>query len=207
MACSVLAACSSRSLSLVQTATQSFRSPPDPSNTPLNPALRYMRIVADGRIALLVLGYTDQDKLGLVETWYSGEGEVLRLQNGHVVGLTGTSDEWRQTRLSAMPAWPAVGTVATFTRVRDTMPNYRFNITDTMSMRQTLPPAKSNLQGVNPADLRWFELTDSDAHLPLARIALAPDNTAAGGTPIYGEQCISQNLCVSWQQWPPVQKP
>ncbi|RYF38836.1 MAG: hypothetical protein EOO25_16315, partial [Comamonadaceae bacterium] len=158
--------------------------------------------VSNGRILLLALGYVDADRLGPIEVWYSGSGEVLRLQNGHVVGVVGSTDEWRHVRLSAMPAWPVPPAVATYQRVRDTMPDYRFNITDDMTMRATQPPAQTNLQGVQPQDLRWYEAVDREGRLAPSRIALAGPGSQ-GGVPVYGEQCISAALCVSWQQWPP----
>ncbi|MDO9405007.1 MAG: hypothetical protein Q7T87_13325 [Polaromonas sp.] len=199
--CSVLAACtSSRSSSIIETARTAFESTPDPTNDQLNPAIRYLRTVTNGRILLLALGYIDSDRFGPIEVWYSGGGEVLRIQNGHVVGMTGTAQEWREVRLSGMPAWPQPPAVATFTRVRDTMPDYRFNVTDDMTLRATQPPAKSNLVRLNPADLRWFEAVDKAGRLPLTRIAVSGN---APGTAVYGEQCISPTLCVTWQQWPP----
>lgn len=209
--CGVLAACSSRSAGIYETAQTAFESAREPDPGKLNPAIRYLRVVNNGSTALLALGYIDADALGPVEVWYSGAGEVLRLQNGHVIGMTGTAEEWRQVRLSGMAAWPAGSASTAFTRIRDTMPGYRFNVTDQMTMRQTQPPSKSNLLTLKPDDLRWYEAVDREGRLPPTRIALAPgtaDNAGAtaGGaftTPVYGEQCLSPSLCISWQQWPP----
>lgn len=219
IACGVLAACSSRSAGIYETAKSILESPPDVDKTELNPAIRYLRVVTNGSVALLALGYVDSDANGRIDVWYSSAGEVLRLQNGYVVGLTGSTDEWRQVRLSGAPAWPSGAATTTFTRTRDTMPGYRFNIVDQMTLRQTQPPAKSNLQTLKPEELRWYEAVDRDGRLPLTRIALAPATPASGGNaaapsiattaaapftrPVYGEQCISSGLCLTWQQWPP----
>lgn len=202
--CCVLTACtSSRSSSIIETAVSAFGSSPDPTKAPLNPGIRYLRTVTDGRVLLLALGYIDKDLLGPIEVWYSSGGEVLRLQNGHVVGMIGTRDEWRQVRLSAMPPWPTAPTVSTYTRVRDTMPDYRFSITDEMTIRETQPPARSNLVTLQPTGLRWFEAVDRAGRLPLTRIAIAGPNASAPGAPVYGEQCMTPTLCLTWQQWPP----
>ena len=45
----------------------------------LNPNLRYLRVSVRGRVVLMVLGYLDAAPDGVIETWYSSAGEVLRL--------------------------------------------------------------------------------------------------------------------------------
>jgi hypothetical protein len=179
-----------------------FQSAPDLSDATLNPSIRYLRVVIDGRVLLLALGYIDSDRLGPVEVWYSSKGEVLRLQNGHVVGLTGPSNEWLQVRLSGMPAWPAPAASSVYTRVRDVMPGYRFGVVDRLYLRAIAAPAKTHLLILKATDLRWYEEVEQGAHLPAARFALA--NTPTGDVPVYGEQCIAETMCLSWQQWPVV---
>lgn len=201
--CGTLSACSSRLDGMVQTAKAMFQSNADISNTTLNPSVRYLRVVIDGRVLLLALGYVDADRLGPVEVWYSAKGEVLRLQNGHIVGLTGTDDEWRQVRMSTMPAWPTAPTATAYTRIRDVMPGYRFSILDRLLLRPVAAPVKSNLVALNAPDLRWFEEVEEDAKLPTAHFALASIRSV--DVVVYGEQCISNALCLSWQQWPAVQ--
>jgi len=38
---------------------------------------------------LMVLGYSENSPKGTLETWYSSQGEVLKLLNGRVVSTNG----------------------------------------------------------------------------------------------------------------------
>lgn len=200
VSCWVLSACSSRIDAITQTAKAVFQGGTDASATAvINPSIRYLRIEINDRVILLALGYIDAHPLGPVEVWYSTKGEVLRLQNGHVVGLTGSDIEWRQVHLSSMPAWPVDSTsVSAYSRVRDVMPGYRFGLVDQLSIRSISAPRRSNLVALNAQNLRWYEEHEANDKLPAARFALSSTPTV-----VYGEQCISRALCLSWQQWPP----
>lgn len=201
--CWALSACSSRIDAMTQTAKAVFQSGPDASAlAAVNPSIRYLRIEINGRVLLLALGYVDAHPLGPIEVWYSSQGEVLRLQNGHVVGLIGPDVEWRQVRLSTMPTWPTDNTSAsTYSRMRDVMPGYRFGIVDELSVRSINAPSQSNLVTLAAQSLRWYEEHEANDKLPAARFALSRVHNQ--DTVVYGEQCISRALCLSWQQWPP----
>ena len=202
-ACLCLSACSSRLDALNRTAGAFFFGEEDPSATAtLNPRIRYLRVQINGRVILLALGYVDAQALGPVEVWYSAQGEVVRLQNGHLVGLTGSNVEWRESRLSNMPAWPEEGSApSTYTRSRDVMPGYRFGVVDRLSLRAIAVPARSNLVAVAAKSLRWVEEQEVHGALPPSRFALA--KISGQEVAIYGEQCVSAAVCLSWQQWPP----
>lgn len=188
---------------MTQTAKAVFQNGSDASAiAAINPSIRYLRIGINGRVLLLALGYIDAHPLGPVEVWYSSQGEVLRLQNGHVVGLIGSDVEWRQGSLSTMPTWPADNiSVSTYSRIRDVMPGYRFGILDQLSIRSINAPSQSNLVALPAQSLRWYEEHEANNKLPVARFALS--NAHNKDTVVYGEQCISRALCLSWQQWPP----
>jgi hypothetical protein len=55
----------------------------------LNPNLKYLRVTVRNRSVLMVLGYLENTPQGNIETWYSSEGEVLKLLNGRVVSTNG----------------------------------------------------------------------------------------------------------------------
>lgn len=189
---------------MTQTVSAVFFGESDSSATAtLNPGIRYLRVTISDRVVLLALGYVDAHPLGPIDVWYSTQGEVLRLQNGHVVGLTGADIEWREARLSAMPAWPAKGgSPSSYSRTRDVMPGYRFGMVDQLSIRAIETPVRSRLVSVPPQGLRWFEEFEINGVLPPSRFAVT--KIAGEEVAIYGEQCISPAVCLSWQQWPPV---
>ena len=183
----------------------------------LNPDFRYLRATIDGRVALLVLGYVDQHPQGPIEVWYSAEREVLRLQNGRIVGATGLTTEWRNVSFPTLPSWSVLErTEGAFrwVRERDVMPGYRFGIRDPLALRVSTVPSKSALQGVDPKSLRWFEeLTEFDARVKqrdeekdLTPAIYAVAFSGSTEKVVYGEQCLTRTLCFSWQVWPVTQQ-
>ena len=198
-----LSACSSQISAINKTASGFIFGVEDPSvAATLNPNIRYLRVQIEGRTILLALGYIDADPLGPIEVWYSAKGEVLRLQNGHLISMTGTRVEWRSSTLSTMPVWPnETALPITYSRSRDVMPGYRFGVVDQLSLRAVTVPAKSNLVAMTPKTLRWFEESEGRGLLPPARFAVL--KVSGQDLAVYGEQCVSAAVCMTWQQWPP----
>ena len=170
----------------------------------LDPNLRYLRVTVRGRVALLVLGYVEPDPEGQIDTWYSSEGELIRLQNGRLIGTAGLETDWRAVRNAAPPTWKDMlgRSAITYRRERDEMPGYRYGIAESVSLYPVPVPINAKLVGLPAESLRWYEeavLGQSDG-LPSARYALHANN--AEPVVVYGEQCLSQNLCLAWQLWP-----
>lgn len=185
----------------------------------LNPDFRYLRVTIDGRVALLVLGYVDDDPGGPVQVWYSAEREVLRIQNGRIAGATGLTTEWRNVSLRDAPQWLQLKgseTIRHWTRVRDVMPGYRYGVVDLLSIRAVPAPSRSVLQNLKSDELAWFEEWIDPA---AAKPALGKEGQFAisryaveyrgSGDPevVYGEQCLAPELCFTWQRWPAVPQP
>lgn len=182
----------------------------------LRPELRYLRVTTQGTPVLLVLGEIDRDAQGReVQVWYSAGAEVLRLQNGRLVGLTGTPVEWRHVALPAsLPAWSSIAAPTTYVRTLDRMPGYHIGLREQVTVRPIAAPGSTQLQGVDEQRLRWFEetarpSTDTPAAIS-ARIAQLPPSRYAvfvgannQTTPVYGEQCLDAQTCFQWQSWPP----
>lgn len=219
---SVLTACSSGTNALVDTARHIIGSGVDVSNVRLNPDIRYLRVSVSGRVALLALGYVEPHPLGPIEVWYSAEREVIRLQNGRLVGAVGLTTEWRAVSLPEFPRWSELAKRTRgfqWVRTRDLMPGYRFGIKDSLSLRPITALRRTELLGVDPESLAWFEESveldlgarffsvfetslASDLALPPARYAV--DLRSGAEVVLYGEQCISKDLCLTWQRWPTV---
>jgi len=200
--------CSTGSEAVLDTALSMRRASPDTAK--LNPSYRYLRVAVGGRIALLVLGYIEPHPQGPIEVWYSAEREVLKLQNGRVVGALGLTTEWRNVSVPALPDW---GTLIAsseplhWTRTRDVMPGYRYGVEDRLTLTRIAPVGNSRLVGIDPASLTWFEETDAptsgEVALPTVRYAL--DLRAISEPVVYGEVCLTKDLCFAWQRWPVAQ--
>lgn len=172
----------------------------------LNPDLQYLRLTVRGRVVLMVLGYVDTVPEGVIETWYSSQGEVIRLQNGRVVSTAGLETDWRAVRNFDLPSWKtltgnAANTPATYRRERDEMPGYRYGVAETVSLYAVRTPTNAKLAGLSAQELRWYEETVAgQGGLPSARYALRAQESEP--QVIYGEQCLSPQFCLAWQQWP-----
>lgn len=171
---------------------------------PLNPKYRYLRVTLNGQPVLLVLGYVDQaDSSAPVQVWYSGSGEVLRLQHGRLAGLVGTPTEWLDVRWpQGVPAWQVAlqQMPATYARMLDQMPEYRLGTVQSLKIESVAMPKDTAWAGALPTDVHWFqESVSSGAAYPPARYGVKMG--AQGAEPVYGEQCIAADLCITWQTW------
>jgi hypothetical protein len=181
---------------------------------PLNPNFNYLRVHVKNRVAYFVLGYIDKHPSGDVEVWYSAEREVLRLQNGRLVGATGSATEWSGVELIGQPSWSNSQTTQTFERVRDVSPGYQHGIHEKLQVRQIAPPKKTFLsRDVNKEALNWYEeqvITDTQKNsISLTSPTLLPvtiyavHNNGRTHQVIYSETCLASDLCFSWQHWKP----
>ena len=174
----------------------------------LNPNLKYLRVTVRDRTVLMVLGYLDNTPQGNVETWYSSEGEVLKLLNGRVLSSNGLELDWRNVRYASLPAWSELEGLSSnsssfqFTRTFDQMPSYKFGISEVVNLYGVGAPSNSNLVGLPANQLKWFEekVKGTSHGLPSARYGLGTKDGQV--VVVYGEQCFSSELCFSWQTWP-----
>jgi hypothetical protein len=180
----------------------------------LNPALRYLRVQAQGQpSALMVLGYVDPDPLGDIEVWYSSQREVIKLQNGRIVSTTGLETNWRAVRFSAAPpAWPDVTAEGSYyNRFRDQMPGHRYALSDRLQLKPLvgLPTVQlpSSLPLGQANAYRWFSestLNPGDASLPPSWFAWG--DYRGQRSVVYSQQCLSATFCLTLQLWPVQEK-
>ena len=165
---------------------------------------RYLRVTVGESLIWMVLGYMDVDASGRpVEVWYSRENEVLRLQNGRLIGLSGTPVEWQAAHwMPINPQWPDINqTMHWQLQVNERTGSVdRAGRSHSWKVQRIAAPANSAISQVSSADLVWYELTpDQPQRLPNPRFARRPTES----DPTYGEQCLSAQLCLTWQYWPP----
>lgn len=173
----------------------------------LNPQYRYLRVTLDRRPFLLILGYTDEDAGSgeAVDVWYTGQGEVLKLKDGRLVGITGTQSDWLAVRHSALPTWPVAaalhGSAAiSYVRTRDLKVAYQFGMQDQVTLKRIPAPLLSAIAGQPSNDLVWLEERYvSGADLPPSQFAVRQG--ARGSRVVYSWQCLSAQMCLSFQEW------
>jgi len=171
------------------------------NNYRLDPDFKFLRVVTkDGREIFLALGNIDNG----TQVWYSATREVLRLRDGRIAGASGLFTEWRNVVLPEFPSWASLSSLQIaykWTRVRDVMPGYQYGIRDQLLLHKVAAPKSSELTGISPDTLIWFEEDDTTSQadtLPPARYALDPITHEV----VYGDTCLSTTTCFSWQRWP-----
>ena len=184
----------------------------------LDPAFPFLRTTMAGRVGFAWLGNTERDAHGPLEVFYSGSGEMVRLQHGRIVSAIGFATEWRKAEWPQLPSWASVANASaplSYVRVRDVMPGYRTGLRDELTLRVIEAPAKSALRGVDASSLVWFEErfrptsiasdyrrlaagTANDA-LPAAKYAV--EIAGERETVVYSEQCLARDFCFTWQRW------
>jgi len=184
----------------------------------LDPRLSYLRVQVPGHPpGLLVLGYVDAHPAGPVEIWYSGNTEVLRLQQGRLVGSMGTLRSWAGVRFVPQPpAWASVTSQgARYVRQHDEMPGYRFGITQQLQLEALpgLPSIKlpASLPLADAQSYQWFRETAT----PLGGqgAALLPDawfawgKRGGGHSVVFSQQCLAADFCLTLQPWPLLRAP
>lgn len=175
----------------------------------LNPALRYLKVEVSGHPpALMVLGYLEQHTQGEIEVWYSGEREVVKLQNGRLVGTAGLTVDWRSVQYRVPPpAWSIffqqpIATRAAYDRVRDVMPGYRAGVEDRVDSAIGVPP-KELAQGLPPASVTWVEERSGGKETPALPSAwFAIQSRAGQAQVVLSYQCVAASLCMRMQPWP-----
>lgn len=171
------------------------------AKTQLTPGFDYLLVTIDGKSFLMARGGYEPSPAGQIGVWYTGSREVLRIQNGRVIGAAGTPVEWSGVHLSAQPDWQSITGPIRIERSRDVMPGYHFGLQDIVTVAPIAAPSHSRFYGKLPGDLHWFQDTSTGPYaLPASRYAVRFDG--ARSEVIYGEQCLSRSMCFSWQRWP-----
>lgn len=175
----------------------------------LNSQYRYLRVDVVGRkSALLVLGYVDPHPHGDIEVWYSSSREVVKLQNGRIIGTLGLEVDWRTVRYDpAPPPWSDLPVQAgVYARSRDMMPGNRYAVTDRIELSEW-HGLDAPVQGAKLGKLadksgyRWFkEVSIGQGGLPASWYAVGLYQ--GRNMVVYTEQCLTKSLCLKLTRWP-----
>ncbi len=166
----------------------------------------FLRVITGGHTAMLALERVEPHPNGRILVWTSGLGEVLRVQEGRLIGATGLRTEWVQVTIPPLPDWPVIAARAKplqWVRTRDLRPGYRFGVSDFLTLRPIPAPESSELRILDPKSLSWFEERFENPPaagapvLPAARYAVRLSTE----TVVYAEQCLAPDLCLIWQRW------
>ncbi len=177
----------------------------------LNPTYRYLKVSYSHGAALLVLGYVDADAKSSqpIDVWYSGDKEVIKLQDGRIVATSGLSYDWLAVRYQGVPSWTQLlanpaQTPAPYSRSVDLKNNYQFGKVQTITLTRIAKPAAHNLQGVSGQGAVWFEEKTEPSQLPATIYAAVPNwNQSGQAKVVYTWHCFKQDDCFAMQTWTP----
>ena len=182
----------------------------DPTaNAVLDTRLEYLRVTANSKPMLMVLGYTEPSAAGDTQVWFSSGREVVRLRNGRLVGSAGTPVELKRVEQAGAPAWSAGLTTAMYSRSKDVMPAYEYGLKEHVRLEKlqaAAPKAWQQNRFVNyqPSDVVWFtesyQPLQSDDAATQALFGVVWQQQVA--RVVYSEQCLSADLCLTFQEWP-----
>src|SRR5687768_7194065 len=113
----------------------------------LDPKFEYLRVTRGKHVALLWRGSVERAQALPVDVYYSGQGEVVRVQNGRIVGAVGLTTEWRRVDVTS-PSWAEITKTPAGARVirsRDVMPGYISGLREELVVRPVAAPSGSAL--------------------------------------------------------------
>lgn len=171
---------------------------------------RYLRVeVQGGPLAIYVLAFIDKDPAGPIETWFSAKREVIKIQNGRIVGTSGLAIDWVSVRFPAVPPqWSDISSSPiAYVRERDLVPGYAFGLRDSMEVAPLQEIPSRRLPETLPMDVaqgyQWFQAighTSAGNTLPVEIFAWGRHR--GGQTIVYSEQCLAPEYCLKLQRWP-----
>jgi len=173
-------------------------------NAPLNPNLQYLEAHSPTSQALLVLGYVAAPAgQPAVQTWYDAEQQLLRLQNGFLINITGAPNSISNTEYT----WPAANP-GTNTGEQPWLPVSKTYSQPEMNVfNKTVPlqyeaiavtevPRRNSVlrqRALRQQGLNWYREIPANKKLPYSLHAFT-----ANGTPVYGSQCLAASECIEW---------
>jgi hypothetical protein len=205
VACLALSACAN-TFSAAQKMIQAVGTP-DPNRfaqVEMNPNFQYLEAQTAGAQAMMVLGYTaTPNQQPPIQTWYDSQRELLRLQNGFLVSVTGVNNAVSTTEYSwAAPNSHGVQlpTAKTYSQPEQQIFNKNIQLafqsvpetaisTKNSVLRKRLLQAGQNSRQA----LLWFQEVQHSTEIPYSLYAFAPN-----GNPVYGSQCLTPTACIEW---------
>jgi hypothetical protein len=166
-------------------------------NAPRRPEFSYLKVIRGQRAALMVLGEIDAHPNGPIEVWFSAEREVLRIQNGRIVGTNGMSVNWLNVKIIPQENG--------YTRILDQMPGYQIGQISTIIEEKVPAPPAFILRQLDSLSvqvlpsLSWVKEYDpASPQTPAAFIAFEhKDKTPLSRA---GYQCLAKDFCLLWQR-------
>lgn len=159
------------------------------------PGFEYLEVEWQGRKSSLALGYREVNGSTVVDHWYSGHGEMIKLVNGRIAQVLGMTSEIRSATEKA-PEWSELMShrlPIVWVQSKDTMPAYRYGVKEYVISQQV---SATRVEASTAAlASHWFleEVKSKDA---TGKTWIYQQKFAvANNVVVYSEQCVAPDMC------------
>jgi hypothetical protein len=165
------------------------------SNAIYQQGFEYLQVQIDGRQAAMALGLRRSDGRSTHEYWYSGQREMMYLQNGRIQQVMGMTHEVRD-QSPHQPDWDVLlqsRSPYAWERTMDVQPGYRYGVKEFLVTKGFEPTSKQQDLLARPGI--WFEelvtgKTDAGRTWSYRQVFALVNRQV-----VYSEQCVSPEVC------------
>lgn len=155
----------------------------------------YLEVDWQGRKAAMALGYRETNGSKVIEHWYSGQGEMLKMVNGRVVQVLGMTQEVRHVDTNT-PVWSDIlahRLPMVWSQTKEVMPGYRYGLKEYAITQQVNPSAAERTLITNATAWVLEEIKSKDEK---GKVWIYQQKFAVNGDKvIYSEQCLAPEMC------------
>lgn len=171
----------------------------------LNANFNYKRLTLNGKVFWLAQGAVDHWAVANTQVYYSADRNVFKWANGRLHSVNNGQTQWREHQVATIN-WQDFPKLqkASFTRQID-QTDGKHGVLQKRHIQVVPAPAVHAYVG-NTADLIWLhEYSDTATNAKSSSkanddiwYAISRNNPKQ---PIYAQQCIAKNQCLTWQDW------
>lgn len=198
------------------------------SDANLDKNFQHMHVTVMNQSFFMTKVDTKKTNKGIIETWITPANEIVRTIDGRISQTTGSAyAEWTHTEYINLISWRSIvlkldaGQTIQYLRHRDVEPGGLYGIQELVTIRASHPDTSSPIEE-HIKNVHWFEeiITPIDSAgrmkyiqknnenykklikpLPSAKFGVLL-NPQGSETVIFSKQCLSQEICLTFQRWP-----
>lgn len=165
-----------------------------------NPDFNYVRVMFNGQVAWLAQGATDVTINAPEQVYYSADSNVFKWSQGRLSEIEHSAFSWREQNTSVLE-WQNIlqQPNTTFTRHLDLVDG-AISIQEQRQIQPSVEPKYHAFVG-DTSRLIWLREYTLNPVKHRQNFDSWYAFYAESVEPIYGQQCISTQYCITWQKW------
>lgn len=167
----------------------------------LDPQFNYMRVVFNGQVAWLVQGEYDTTQHAPQAVYYSADRNVFKWSQGRLSAIEHKAFSWREQGVAPLnwQQYFADDAVTSLQRQLD-LTDGTWSVVEQRKIVPSNEPLNHRFVG-NSETLTWLHESSIDPTTSSPHFDIWYAFQADSLEPVYGQQCISTQHCISWQKW------